>query len=149
MIDIYIPDMKYCSDEYAVAYSSAENYFQIAKAAIAEMVRQVGAPVFDDNGIMQKGVIVRHLMLPGLLFDSKKILDYLYDTYRDDIYISLMSQYTPPKHRCKAKKLNGKLSKKHYEAMVDYCVEKGIKNAFIQDVSSSGEEYIPEFICEN
>ncbi len=144
-IDIYLPDMKYCSDKYAVEYSSASNYFEMAKKAISEMFRQVGSPAFDENGIMKKGVIVRHLMLPGLLFDSKKMIDYLYDTYQDDIYLSLMSQYTPPENRCITPKLNRKLNPKHYEAMVRYCREKGIVNAFVQDISSAGEEYIPEF----
>ena len=97
-IDIYIPDMKYYDDKYAIKYSAAPKYFEIAKAAIHEMFNQVSYPVFDEHNIMQKGVIVRHLMLPGLLFDTKKLMDYLYSTYGNSIYISLMSQYTPLPH---------------------------------------------------
>jgi len=144
-IDIYMPDMKYFSDEYAIEYSSAPNYFDVAKKALAEMYSLVGKPVFDESGIMKRGVIVRHMMLPGLLFDTKKILDYLYSTYKDDIYISLMSQYTPMPNVSGHPKLDRRINPKHYDAMVDYCVELGIKNAFIQDGSSATESFIPDF----
>lgn len=147
-IDIYIPDMKYFSSKYALEYSLAEDYYNICKRAINEMVNQVGSPSFDEKGIMTKGVIVRHMMLPGLLFDSKKIIDYLFDTYKDDIYISIMSQYTPMKNVCKVERLNRKLSKKHYETMIEYCYQKGMVNAFIQGDDSSDESFIPEFIYE-
>lgn len=144
-VDIYMPDMKYFSDKYAVKYSLAPNYFNIAKAAIEEMFHQVGTPVFDENGIMQKGMIVRHLMLPGLLFDSKKIMDYLYNTYKNDIYISLMSQYTPLPHIKDFPELSKKLNPRHYEAMVDYCATLGICNAFVQDGEAASESFIPPF----
>lgn len=147
-IDVYMPDMKYFDDKYAVKFSSASNYFDIAKAAISEMYKQVGKPVFDEYGIMKKGIIVRHLMLPGLLFDSKKIIDYLYETYKDNIYISIMSQYTPTENTCKVEKLNRLLNPKHYETMIDYCEYKGIRNAYIQGVESTGKEFIPEFYDE-
>ena len=148
-IDIYIPDMKYFSDKYSIEYSSAKNYFNIAKDAVCEMVKQVGSPLFNKNGIMTKGVIVRHLMLPYLLFDSKKIIDYLYDTFKDDIYISLMSQYTPTDNVCKVEKLNRKLNPKHYETMIEYLEYKGIKNAYIQGTESATKEYIPEFFYKD
>ncbi len=148
-IDIYIPDMKYFSDKYSIEYSSAKNYFNIAKDAVCEMVKQVGSPLFNKNGIMTKGVIVRHLMLPYLLFDSKKIIDYLYDTFKDDIYISLMSQYTPTDNVCKVKRLNRNLSPKHYETMIEYIEYKGIKNVYIQGTESATKEYIPEFFYED
>lgn len=144
-VDIYMPDMKYFSDKYAVEYSAAPNYFETAKNAIDEMFRQVGEPIFDKKSIMQRGVIVRHMMLPGLLFDTKKIIDYLYDTYKDSIYISLMSQYTPMPNVKGHPKLGSRLNEKHYDAMVEYCAEKGIKNAYIQDGSSATESFIPEF----
>lgn len=147
-VDIYMPDLKYFSDKYAVKYSSAPNYFNIAKAAIDEMFNQVGTPVFDENGIMQKGMIVRHLMLPGLLFDSKKILDYLYNTYKNDIYISIMSQYTPLPHTKNFPELSKKLNPLHYEAMVNYCAELGICNAFVQDGEAASESFIPPFEAE-
>lgn len=144
LIDIYMPDMKYMSDKYAVRYSGAPDYFNIASKAIAEMFRQVGTPIFKD-GIMQKGVIVRHLMLPGLLFDTKHIIDYLYKTYGDNIFISLMSQYTPLEHVKKYPELYRRLNPKHYEAMIDYCSSLGITNAFIQEGDTSKESFIPSF----
>ncbi len=147
-IDVYMPDMKYYKDKYAVEFSSAPNYFEIAKKAIAEMFAQVGKPCFDERGIMQKGVIVRHMMLPGLMFDTKKIIDYLYKTYGDDIYISLMSQYTPMPNVSGNAKLNRRIPEEYYDAMVEYCAEKGIRSAFIQDGSSATESFIPEFNLE-
>lgn len=144
-VDIYMPDMKYFSDKYAVEYSAAPRYFENAKAALSEMVLQAGKPVFDERGIMQRGVIVRHMMLPGLLFDTKKILDYLHDTYNDDIYISLMSQYTPMESVRMHPVLSKKLNPKHYEAMIDYCAEIGITKAYVQDGESASESFIPEF----
>ena len=148
-IDIYMPDMKYYDDKYAIKYSAAPKYFEIAKAAIHEMFNQVSYPVFDEHNIMQKGVIVRHLMLPGLLFDTKKLMDYLYSTYGNSIYISLMSQYTPLPHVKDFPELNRKLNMKHYEAMVDYCAELGIENAFIQEGEAADESFIPPFSEEN
>lgn len=144
LIDVYMPDMKYFSDKYAVKYSNAPGYFRTASEALREMFCQTGKNTFK-NGIMQKGVIVRHLMLPGLLFDTKHIIDYLYKTYGDDIYISLMSQYTPLEHVKKYPELYRKLNMKHYEAMVDYCAELGIKNAFVQDGEAAKESFIPPF----
>ena len=144
-IDIYLPDMKYFDDKYAVKYSKAPDYFNIAKAAIHEMLRQVGKPQFDENGMMKKGVIVRHLMLPGLLFDSKKIMDYLYSEYKNDIFVSIMSQYTPLIHVEKYPELNKKLNPKHYEAMINYCMELGMENAFVQEGSAADESFIPPF----
>ena len=144
-VDVYMPDIKYFSDKYAVKYSSAPNYFKVAKKALEEMFSQVGTPVFNNDGIMQKGVVVRHLMLPGLIFDTKKIIDYLYGTYKDDIYISIMSQYTPLPNVKDIPELNRKIDKKYYETMVDYCIRKGIVNAFIQDGESANESFIPEF----
>ena len=148
-IDIYMPDMKYYDDKYAMKYSAAPKYFEIAKAAIHEMFNQVSYPVFDEHNIMQKGVIVRHLMLPGLLFDTKKLMDYLYSAYGNCIYISLMSQYTPLPHVKDFPELDRKLNMKHYEAMVDYCAELGIENAFIQEGEAADESFIPPFNEEN
>lgn len=144
LIDIYMPDMKYFSSKYAIKYSAAPNYFDIASNAIEEMFRQTGAAIFE-NGIMKQGVLVRHLMLPGLLFDTKKIMDYLYKTYGNNIYISLMSQYTPLKHVKKYPELNKRLNPKHYNSMINYCVELGIENAFIQEGDASLESFIPPF----
>lgn len=147
LIDIYMPDMKYFSDKYAIKYSNAPHYFECAKKAIEEMYRQVGKNKFDKD-IMIKGVIVRHMMLPGLLFDSKKILDYLYSEYGDNIYISIMSQYTPMPNAKNYPEINKTVSKKYYETLVNYAAELGIKNAFVQDGTSVGESFIPDFYNE-
>ena len=109
IIDIYLPDLKYYNDEYSIKYSHAPNYFNIASDAISEMVKQVGIPKFNKDGIMTKGVIVRHLMIPNLKEDTKKILNYLYKTYQDNIYISIMNQYTPIKHFKRYQELNQKI----------------------------------------
>lgn len=145
-VDIYLPDFKYYSDKYAVKYSKAPDYFKIASAAVVEMFRQTGKNTFDANGIMKGGVIVRHMLLPGLLFDSKKIIDYLYNTYKDDIYISIMSQYTPMNNEYE--ELSRSVTKEYYESLVDYAAGLGVKNAFVQGGDSVGESFIPEFFGE-
>lgn len=145
LIDIYMPDMKYYRDKYAVKYSSAPKYFETACAALEEMYRQTGAVVLDKNGIMQSGVIVRHMMLPGLMLDTKKIMDYLFDTYGNNIYISLMSQYTPLKNVERFPELNRKIDMKKYNSIVDYCMNRGMENVFIQEGSAAKESFIPCF----
>lgn len=145
IIDIYMPDMKYYRDKYAVKYSSAPRYFETACAALEEMYRQTGAFVLDKNGIMQSGVIVRHMMLPGLMLDTKKIMDYLFDTYGNNIYISLMSQYTPLKNVERFPELNRKIDMKKYNSIVDYCMNRGMENVFIQEGSAAKESFIPCF----
>lgn len=144
-IDIYLPDLKYFSDKYAVKYSHAPNYFSAASKAIEEMYSQVSSPRFDEKGMMKKGVIIRHLMLPGLLFDSKKIVDYIYKTFGDNVYISLMNQYTPFNNVEKYPEINKPLNPKHYESLIDYCLSLGIKNAFIQEEGTVSESFIPKF----
>ncbi|WP_127837270.1 radical SAM protein [Clostridium prolinivorans] len=144
-IDIYLPDLKYFNDKYAVKYSNAPNYFKTASKAIEEMYLQVGNPVFNKEGLMEKGVIIRHLMLPGLLFDSKKIIEYIYKTFKDNVYISLMNQYTPFNNVEKYPEINKPLNPKHYNSLIDYCLNLGIKNAFIQDEGTVSESFIPKF----
>lgn len=144
-IDIYMPDMKYFDDKYAIKYSSAPNYFKTAAAALNEMYSQVGDAEFDENGIMKKGMLVRHLMLPHLLFDTKKIMDYLRKTYGDKIYISLMNQYTPMPAVENIPELNQKLNPKQYETMIEYCIEHEMENVFIQEGETASESFIPEF----
>lgn len=145
LIDIYLPDFKYYDDTYSIKYSNAPNYFNIASNAIDEMVRQVGLPKFDKNGIMKKGVIVRHLLLPGLINDSKKILKYLYDTYKDSIYISIINQYTPLPHVKKYKELDRKITVKEYDELINYAIDLGITNGFIQEGETCKTSFIPEF----
>ena len=144
-IDIYLPDFKYFKSSYGKKYSRAAHYSDYAKAAIGEMVRQVGTACFNEAGMMVKGVIVRHLMLPGLLFDSKHIVEYLYNTYKDQVYMSLMNQYTPLKHVAKYPELNRPLSPKHYDYMVEYALAIGIENGFIQEGETNKESFIPPF----
>lgn len=144
-IDIYMPDMKYFDDKYAIKYSSAPNYFKTAAAALNEMYSQVGSAELDENGIMKKGMLVRHLMLPHLLFDTKKIMDYLRKTYGDKIYISLMNQYTPMPAVENIPELNQRLNPKQYETMIEYCIEHEMENVFIQEGETASESFIPEF----
>ncbi|MBV7273301.1 radical SAM protein [Clostridium thailandense] len=144
-IDVYLPDLKYFSNKYSIKYSNAPDYFEKASTAIKEMFLQVGESKFDENGLIQKGIIIRHLMLPGLLFDSKKIIDYIYKTYRDSIYISIMNQYTPMYNAKKFPEINKSLNPKHYDSLVDYCLSLEIKNAFIQEVGTSSENFVPDF----
>ena len=142
-IDIYLPDMKFFSSEISKKYAHAADYFERAKEAIAEMVRQCPEQVFDENGIIQKGVIVRHLMLPGLLFDSKHILDYLCETYGNSITISLMNQYTPMPGV--PEELDRPVSSEHYRSMIDHLTLLGQENAFIQEGGTVSESFIPDF----
>ena len=145
LIDIYLPDLKYYDDEYAIKYSNAPNYFKIATDAIKEMYNQVGKNKFNKNGMMQKGIIVRHLMLPDHLEDSKKIIKYLYDTYQDNIYISIMNQYTPVKTVKNIPNLNKKVSDTDYDTLINYACDLGIKNAYMQVGETQKESFIPEF----
>ena len=145
LIDIYLPDLKYMDDSLAIKYSHAPNYFEYAKNAILEMVKQVGKPIFDKNGIMKKGVIVRHLVLPHHQEDSKNIIKYLYETYQDDIYISIMNQYTPVRKFERYQNLNEKVTEEIYQEIIDYALDIGIKNAFIQEGEIQSESFIPEF----
>jgi putative pyruvate formate lyase activating enzyme len=145
LVDIYLPDLKYYSSELSKKYSEAHNYFEVATAAIAEMVRQVGTPEFDDEGIMTKGVIVRHLLLPGCTEDSKRIIKYLYDTYGDDIYVSIMNQYTPFEFISdEYPELKRRVTKMEYNSVVNLAAELGI-NGFTQQKSSASQEYVPDF----
>lgn len=144
-IDVYLPDFKYFKDKYALMYSRVPRYAECAKVAIAEMFRQVGAPVLDEEGMIRSGVIVRHLMLPGYLFDTKKIVKYIYETYKDQVYLSLMNQYTPLDHVKIYPRLNQKLNQKHYDYMVNYMIELGVENGFIQEGDTARESFIPPF----
>ncbi len=145
-IDIWLPDFKYCDSKTASRYSHAPDYFETAKAALAEMYRQTGDPVFDDDGMMQKGIIVRHLTLPGYTDDSKRILDYLHGTYGDHLYISIMNQFTPmPQLLPDYPELNRKVPVADYDALVDYAIDIGIENGFIQEGETADESFIPPF----
>lgn len=144
-IDIYLPDLKYYNTEPAMRYSNCKDYFEVASKAIEEMVRQTKEPEFDDRGMMKKGVIVRHLTLPGRLEDSKNIIRYLYETYRDEIYISIMNQYTPMRNFEQFPELNRTITKQEYEELINFAIELGVENGFIQEGETASESFIPEF----
>lgn len=148
--DIYLTDFKYWSGEAAGLYSLAEDYPDLAADAVEEMVRQTKEAVFDGRGIMKKGVIVRHLLLPGRLSEAKNIVGYLYRTYGDRIYMSLMNQYTPLESLDTANypELNRRVTKKEYEKLIDYAIALGVENAFIQEGWTAEESFIPPFTLE-
>ena len=155
LVEVYLPELKYYNDKIALRYSNAPDYFDVAQKAIAEMVRQIGSTVFaTDNDvcepdIMKKGVIVRHLMLPGQIQDSKTVVKYLYETYGDSIYISLMNQYTPmPGIGEKYPELAGTITGEEYDELVDYAIELGVENGFIQEGETALESFIPDFNME-
>ena len=146
LVDIYLPDLKYLSAELSAAYSHAPDYFEIACAAIAEMYRQVGDPVIcADTGLMQRGVIVRHLLLPGQTKDSKKILRYLHETYGDHIYISIMNQYTPLPQVADIEALNRTVTPEEYDRVLRFAERIGIERGFCQEGAAASESFIPEF----
>ena len=145
-IDVYLPDLKYFNDDIAIKYSKANNYFNHASKAIEEMIKQTGPCKFNKNGLITKGVIVRHLLLPGHLDDSKKIIKYL-SKYKDDIYISIMNQYTPIR-KLKYEELNHPVNEDDYYKLIDYALSLGINNAFCQEDETAKESFIPNWNYE-
>ncbi len=145
LIDIYLPDMKYISPSLSKRYSHAENYSLVAKKAIAEMVRQQPECVFDEAGILKKGVVVRHMMLPGNLSDSKSVVSYLHKTYGEQIFLSLMNQFTPTEVLLDYPELNRKVSQREYNNLIDYAISIGVEQAFIQEGETAKESFIPDF----
>lgn len=148
LVDIWLPDCKYRSAELAARYSRAADYPETVKTALAEMVRQTGAPLFDRRGMMKKGVIVRHLVLPGCVSDSKDVLEYLWDTFGNQIYVSIMSQYTPLPHVAAYPEINRKVTDEEYEEIVDYARFLGMSQVYIQEGGCVGESFIPPFNYE-
>lgn len=149
LIDIYLPDFKYMSPALSRQYSSAENYSQHAKEALLEMYRQVGPAIINpETGLIEHGMIVRHLLLPGSMEDSKKVISYLYRTYGNNIYISIMNQYTPLDTFPDYPELSRRLSSAEYEAIVRYAIGIGIENGYIQEGETALESFIPPFDCE-
>lgn len=144
-IQIYLPDLKYADDELAIKYSHAPNYFETATRAIKEMHRQVGNYIINDDGIMEKGVIVRHLILPGELKNTKRVIDWIKENFREgEILFSLMSQFTPIES-CKIPNLTRRLTQKEYDEIQEYLFNSGIEDGFMQELSSASEEYVPPF----
>ena len=144
-IDVYLPDLKYYDDNYAIKYSHVNNYFDNATKAIDEMYKQVGKVTFDKDGMIKKGVIVRVLLLPGLKEDAKKIINYLYNKYKDNIYISIMNQYTPLYKFKFFTNLNNKVTDEEYDEVVNYACDLGVVNGFIQEGETQSVSFIPKF----
>lgn len=148
IVDVYLPDFKYMDSTLSARYSRAKDYPSVAKQALSEMVRQQPDVVIDDaTGLIQKGVIVRQLLLPGHVNDAKAVLKYLYDTYHDHVYISMMSQFTPIALK-DYPEINRTVTRREYERIVDYALEIGITNAFIQEGDVAKDSFIPAFDCE-
>lgn len=148
IVDVYLPDFKYLDSTLSARYSRAKDYPSVAKQALSEMVRQQPDVVIDDaTGLIQKGVIVRQLLLPGHVNDAKAVLKYLYDTYHDHVYISMMSQFTPIALK-DYPEINRTVTRREYERLVDYALEIGITNAFIQEGDVAKDSFIPAFDCE-
>ena len=152
LVDVYLPDFKYWEKETSARYSKATDYPDVAKKAIEEMVRQVGGCRFDENDMIQKGVIVRHLVLPGKVREAKEIVTYLYETYGDEIYLSLMNQYTPGENAAEkfsaVPELVRKVTRREYDRLIDHVLALGVTNAFVQEGETALESFIPAFDLE-
>ncbi len=144
-IDVYLPDLKYYSNEIAKKYSKIDNYFSNAVSAIKEMQKQVGNPIFNEDGIIQKGVIIRHLILPNHILNTKKILKYIKENFDENTYISVMAQYFPTYKAKDDDKINRKISKKEYKEVEEYLYLLNLKNGYIQELGEHEEEYVPNF----
>ena len=147
-IDVYLPDFKYYNNDLAKKYSGIDNYFEIASKAIREMYNQVGKAVFNENGIIQKGVIIRHLCLPNYIQNTKNVLKWIKENLEDDIYVSIMAQYFPTYLAKKDKYINRKLNKKEYKEIENYIYLLDLKNGYIQELGEHEEEYVPDFNIE-
>ena len=146
-IDIYLPDLKYAENSIGKRYSKIDNYFEIATKAIKEMERQVGTPKFDENGVMTKGMIVRHLVLPGYIENSKKVLKWLKENLNKEVYISVMAQYFPT-YKAKTeeyKEINRKLTETEWKTIEEYVDSLDFENGFIQELGEHEEEYVPKW----
>lgn len=146
LVDVYLPDLKYCSSDVSRRYSSAPDYFPVATRAILEMQRQVGSAVFSEEGIMTRGLLIRHLVLPGRVDDSKRVLDWIRSSLPRETYVSVMSQYVPMHlvaSRCP--ELDRRVTEAEYEEVLDHFDSIGLENGFMQDASSQDESYVPAF----
>lgn len=144
-IDVYLPDFKYAYNELSENLSNVKNYFEIACEAIKEMKRQVGNPIFDENGMLQKGLIIRHLVLPNHLQNSKKVLKWIRQNLGKDTYVSIMAQYFPTYKALETTDINRKLTQEEYEEIEKYLYSLNLLNGYIQDIEDNEEKYIPNF----
>ena len=144
-IDIYLPDLKYYDDDLAFKYSGVKNYFENATSAIKEMYNQVGSPVLDENGMMKKGLIIRHLVLPNNLQNSKDVLKWINDNIDKKVFVSVMAQYFPTNRAKEFPEINRKLTKEEYEQIENYLYRLNLENGYIQELGEHEEEYVPDF----
>ena len=145
-IDVYLPDLKYYYEELAIKYSKVQNYFKIATEAIKEMYKQVGSPKFDENGMIKKGLIIRHLVLPNNLENSKKVLKWIKENIDEKAYVSIMTQYFPTYKAQEYQEINRKINKEEYVEIENYIYDLGIENGYMQDFSEENEEqYVPKW----
>ena len=144
-IDVYLPDLKYYSNEIAVKYSKAPNYFEIASKAILEMINQVGEPIFDEDGMIKKGVMIRHLVLPNHIQNSKNVLKWIKENIPEEIYIDVMAQYFPTYKAKEDELINRKLTKREYREIEEYFYLLDFKNGYMQELGEHEEEYVPKW----
>ena len=144
-IDIYLPDLKYSDNKLAKEFSNINNYFEIATSAIKEMYNQVGAPIFDEQGNMKKGIIIRHLALPNHIENTKKVLEWISSNLPKEVYVSVMAQYFPTYKAKENPKLNRKLTKEEYKQIEDYLYRLNLENGYIQELGEHEEEYVPRW----
>ena len=142
-VDIYLPDLKYYYNDLAKKYSKIDNYFEIATKAIQEMYRQVGVPVLDENGVMKKGLMIRHLILPNEVQNSKKVLKWIKENIDSNVYVSIMAQYFPTYKAKEIPELARKITKEEYEKVENYLYELDLENGYIQELGEHEEEYVP------
>lgn len=144
-VDVFLPDLKYIDEKSAAECSDARDYFSYASMAIEAMVEAKGAPVLREDGILESGVLVRHLILPGKRKESMKILDWLWEKFGDRVLLSLMGQYTPMYRATEIKGLNRKLTTFEYQSIVDHALKLGITRCYVQERSAASEEFVPKF----
>ncbi len=144
-IDVYLPDLKYYSNKLSKKYSGIDNYFEVAIKAIRTMYEQVGKPIFNEEGIIKKGVIIRHLVLPNHILNSKHILHWIKENMSNDIYVSVMAQYFPTYIAKEDELINRKLTKKEYKQIEEYLYSLNLENGYIQELGEHEEEYVPQF----
>ncbi len=144
-IDVYLPDFKYCSNELGLKYSGVNKYFDFASRAILEMYRQVGNPIFDNNSIIKKGVIIRNLILPNNTKNTKNVLKWIVENIGKEAYVSIMAQYFPTNEAQNINELNRKITKKEYHFVEKYMYNLGLSNGYIQKIGDNEEKYVPDF----
>lgn len=144
-VDVYLPDLKYAYDELAKDLSGIQNYFEVATKAIKEMERQVGNPKFDENGMIQKGLIIRHLVLPNHLQNTKQVLKWIHKNMDSQVYVSVMAQYFPEYKACEREDINRKLTKGEYEEVMNFAQKLGIENGYFQELEENERQYVPKW----